>query len=138
MAAEPAVGAGPAAFFSFAVLNDFPENKTFSAQSDYVVAAGNNTCCFNVITHNANLCSSLSFSFSGEIIPTRFFSQSAVACRWKLLADAAELSKLNFTIAAGAITPVCCAGNGALVRSRSERRVFLNQTVYLNCGVLRL
>ena len=138
LAAEPAVCAGSAARFSFSVLNDFPESDFYSAKSDYVFSADATHRDFCVTAINASFCNSLSFSFSGEIIHTCFLSQSAVVCRWKILADAAALSKLNFTIVSGAVPHTRCAGNASLVRSRYERRVFTEHAVRLNQGVLRL
>ena len=138
LAAEPAVCAGSAARFSFSVLNDFPESDFYSAKSDYVFSADATHRDFCVTTINASFCNSLSFSFSGEIIHTRFLSQSAVVCRWKMLADAAALSKLNFTIVSCAVSHTRCTGNSFLVRSHLQRRVLLNQSVYLDKRILRL
>ena len=126
-----------AAGFSLPVLNVFPEENTASASLLYSVVDAETSRFFKVASFNVNYCKSLSFSFSGSIVHTRFFSLNAVDDPWVLLADSAALSKLNFTVSPLATASRLHRQKSPEYRNR-ECRVFLNQVVYLNKGVLRL
>ena len=125
-----------AAGFSLPVLNVFPEENTASASLLYSVVDAETSRFFKVASFNANYCKSLSFSFSGSIVHSRFFSLNAVDNPWVLLADSAALSKLNFTVAGLGYSTA--AVKSPSVRPRMERKVFFNSRIYLNKGVLRL
>ena len=136
-AAETAVGRDSAASFSFVVLNDLAEEKAAPVELDYTVSSVDFSRFFQVASYKANLCNSLSFSFSGEFQVTRFFSLKVVPVKCFTLADAAMLSELNFTV--DGLRPITrFARAGSSVRSNTERRNFFNNRIYLARGVLRL
>ena len=137
LVAETAVSKVSATDFSFSLLHEFPEENVAPAKTQYIISATNTSVCFQVASLNANICQSWSFSFSGEIYTTRFFSQKAVVSSpWVLLADTAALNKLNFTVA-GLGHPAAAVKNPS-VRPENARKVFFNSRIYLNKGVLRL
>ena len=135
--AEPVVCRETAKVLSLFVQNDFPVENVDSAPSAYTFIDEKSLCSIKVASLDANFCNSLNFSISGLIVHTRFFSLNAVANPLVLLADSAALSKLNFTVSPLATASRLYRQKTPEYRNR-ECRVFLNQVVYLNKGVLRL
>ena len=104
--------------------------------SAYTVSEPSSTWQCNVAVHDSTLCHDVVFSFSVELKSSCFFSVYGGQCEF-FVADRSKLYQVNFTVSG-----VTCFSRSKRknlkVRRSEERRVFLNQTVYLSCGVLRL
>ena len=90
----------------------------------------------NVVGNHSTLCSGVFFSLSVEVKSSSFFS----ICGGKdefFIADRNKLYQVNFSVSGIMDLPRCKRKNLTL-RPVRERKFFLNQTIYLSKGVLRL
>ena len=104
--------------------------------SAYTVSEFSSDWQCNVAANNSTLCSSVTFSLKFELGVPGFISVCGGQGEF-FIADRNKLYQVNFTVP-GAIDLPRCKRKNLTLRPVRERKVFLNQTIYLSKGVLRL